>query len=154
MNELLQKTDIVVRGIVGNPKSYLSDDERNVYTDYVIVNPVFLYQPQLVPSARPGIVPSVTVTQLGGSITLPNGLTFTQTEQGLLLLEPGTEGLFLLQRVGDQHRLVGTFYGAFRIEAGTLTPLAKRQSFAPEYRGVPATEAEASMVARLQSLRK
>ena len=150
--DLLRDTDIVVRGIVGEARSYLSDDQRDVYTDYRIDNPVFLYQAQSVPSARPGVMPTVTVTQLGGTVTI-NDRKFTQTEQGLPPLESGAEGLFLLERVDNHYRIVGTFYGAFGIVGGTLRPLTKVQSFAPEYKDVAAAPAAEEMVTRLRALR-
>lgn len=42
IDEVLRDVDIVVTGIVGQPNSYLSDDQREVYPDYPISNPIFL----------------------------------------------------------------------------------------------------------------
>src|SRR5258708_28836061 len=55
--------------------------------------PTFLYQTQPSAFPRPGIAAAITVTQLGGTITV-NGQSFKQTEQGLPPLLPGTDGLF------------------------------------------------------------
>ena len=54
---LLADTDTVVSGRVGQPGSaYLSDDQREVYTDYLIENPIFLYQRSPVASRTPGVI--------------------------------------------------------------------------------------------------
>ena len=63
------------------PRSYLSDDQQEVYTDYPILNPSFVYQSVVVTSTKPGM-PTVTVTLPGGSITI-NGLTYTFKDLGL-----------------------------------------------------------------------
>ena len=153
ITKLLNETDMVVRGIVGQPRVYLSDDQRDVYTDYPLEKPVVLYEARLASSAAPGTVPAVTVTQLGGTITI-NGLTFKHEEEGLSALVPGTAGLFLLRRIGTQYRIAGTYFGAFLISEGKLTPLASREAFAPEYRGVPEGPAVQQLVAQARSLRK
>jgi hypothetical protein len=44
LDRVLADTDMIVTGVVGQPRSYLSDDQRDVYTDYPLSNPAFLYQ--------------------------------------------------------------------------------------------------------------
>jgi hypothetical protein len=68
MRSLLPEADLVVTGIVGDSRSYLSKDQRDIYTDYSIDDPVFLYQSKLVATSQPGMVPQVIVTQLGGTV--------------------------------------------------------------------------------------
>ncbi len=84
---------MIVYGTIGEGRSYLSDDQRDVYTDYPINEPVFAYRSELasIPAGR--VVQGVTVTQLGGTVTV-NGVAFTQTEPALPPLEAGTRGLF------------------------------------------------------------
>src|SRR3989304_5341194 len=52
LTEVLGDADTVVKGLVGDSRSYLSDDQRDVYTDYVIVNPLFLYQAEMATSVK------------------------------------------------------------------------------------------------------
>jgi len=138
MSELVRKADLVVRGTVGTPTAYLSDDNMDVYSDYPLIDAVVLhgFTP---PSSRPG-PQMIVVTQLGGTIVQGN-LKFTQIEDGLPALKPGSEGVFVLKQVGTKYHLVGTFFGAFGISNGILTPLTNRRDFATEYRGVPAAAA-------------
>ena len=56
MTQILDETDTVVKGKVGTPRSYLSDDQREIYTDYAISNPEFLYESDVATSTRPGAV--------------------------------------------------------------------------------------------------
>lgn len=153
LTEILGDADTVVRGIVGESRSYLSDDQRDVYTDYSILNPIFLYQAEMVTSTRPGVMPTVTVTLLGGTIKF-NGLTYTSQVMALPPLEPGTECLFLLKRIGDKYRIAGTFYGAFRVAASKLVPLTRKEGFASEYHEMPAIQATEDIVALLRALRR
>ena len=74
VENLLSATDVIVRGTLGESRSYLSDDQTEVYTDYDIQNPQILYR------AHPGVLsesePSrITVTLWGGTVTI-NGLSF------------------------------------------------------------------------------
>ena len=138
MSELVREADLIVRGTVGTPTAYLSDDNMNVYSDYPLIDAVVLHGLTR-PSSRPG-PQTIVVTQLGGTIVLGN-LKFTQTEDGLPALQSGSEGVFVLKLVETKYHLAGTFYGAFGISNGILTPLTNRRDFATEYRGVPAAAA-------------
>jgi len=150
MSDLLGITDVVVMGTIGNPRSYVSEDQRDVYTDYPINNAVFIYQKQPTATQTPGTLPGVTVTQLGGTVTV-NGTKFTQKEPALLPLQSGTQGLFLLQRIGTKYQITRVYYGAFRIVDGVLLPLMARKDFLPEYRNMTVSAAVTSIRAILQN---
>src|SRR5579862_3069057 len=98
MDQVLSVTDLLVRGVVGPPESYLSDDQMDVYTDYPIADPVVLYEAPAVES-KTAAVQTVTVTLLGGVITI-DGLSFTSKHQALPLLQVSTECMFLLRKIG------------------------------------------------------
>lgn len=149
--ELLREADIVVRGIVGEPRSYLSEDKLNVYTDYPLVHPVVLFQRKALTSPTPG-QHSVTVTQLGGRITVGN-LDFTQAEMGLSRLVPGSEGIFILKWNQNKSHIAGTFYGAFGVSNKTVMPLTSKHDFALDYRGAPVDTVLADLTTRLQIVR-
>jgi hypothetical protein len=152
IDRVLNETGMIVRGVVGEPRSYLSDDKLEIYSDYPLRTPTILYQATMTALSKPGM-PGVTVTAIGGAVTL-NGLTFTSTHDALPHLEVGTECLFLLKRVGEKYFIAGTYYGAFRIVGGTVTPLAKTWGFAPELRGAPVDVVAADVVARVTALQR
>lgn len=153
VNQILAITDLIVRAVLSGPTSYLSDDEMDVYTDYPLQHAVILYQVQESPRPRVSQEPAVTVTMLGGAVTI-NRLTFTSKHEGLPLIPPGTECLLLLKQVGNRYFIAGTYYGAFRIVNGTLTRLVHREEFAPELNGASASSAEQDLVSRVASMRR
>jgi hypothetical protein len=60
---------MIVRGMVGEPTSYMSEDQRSVYTDYPIKNLSILYTEVVTETKQPGL-PALAVTILGGAISL------------------------------------------------------------------------------------
>lgn len=51
---ILRDTDVIVRGVVGNPRSYLSDDQLTIFSDYPIAKPVILFDTMIASSSKPG----------------------------------------------------------------------------------------------------
>jgi hypothetical protein len=47
---------------MGTPRAYLSEGQKNIYTDYPIVSPGIAFGAQALTHAKPGL----TVTLLGG----------------------------------------------------------------------------------------
>jgi hypothetical protein len=142
-SEFLRQTDLLVAGTVGESRSYLSDDERDVYTDRAIeAVRVYYRRPIAAPAAmlaRPGVVLErpIAITELGGTIVV-SGTSFTQDERTKAPLTLGMRGLFLLRQKGERYWLVTPTLGAFAIENDRLRPLATREDYAREYRNVPA----------------
>ena len=153
IDELLLSTDMVVIGTIGEPRSYLSEDQLDVLTDYPVMNARILSPVDVFTARKPESLATVTVTQLGGTLLL-GGQTFTQTEAGLAPLSPGIQALLLLKRIGEKYRIAGTYFGVFEIAAGRLRPLVNKRTFALNYRDAPAEQAAAEMVARLPARAK
>ena len=150
---LLADTDLIVRGVVGQPeRAYLSDDQTEVYTDYDIHNPEFLYDSGLQRDAKPGVTPSARVTVLGGTVTV-DGLSYTSIHDSLPALEPGTDCVLLLKRVGAGYLIARRYSGAFRISAGHLLPLSSSVGLPSRYRETPSAELIAEWVAQLSAQR-
>ncbi len=121
----LADTHTILRGRVGVPlPSYISDDETEVYTDYLIEDPVILYHSTPQAADRPGMPPAIRVTLPGGTVTI-GGLSFHSHYDELPALTTGTDCLFLLKRVGQRYLIINRFQGAFQISNGRLVPLSK-----------------------------
>jgi len=159
LNEILQATDLVVVGTLGEPHSYLSQDQLDVNTDFPVENAtVFYYKYRSPKSPEPDnkIQQTLTLTQLGGTIVI-DSKKFTQLETALPTLQLGTKGLFLLQRRGGKYWIAGPsatllFYGAFSItHEEELMPLMSRRDFAQEYRDLKVSEGLGRMMKILQS---
>ena len=152
LDVVLRDADVIVRGIVGNPRSYLSDDQITIFSDYPIVKPAVLFDKTVVSSPMPGFR-EIVVTLEGGKVTL-GGLTFTVIPEGLPGLNPGSECFLLLKRMRGKLYVAGDGYlGAFEISPDNrLMPLTGARGFAPAYRGAAATPAVNSIVVRRRSV--
>ena len=144
---LLRITDVIVRGRLGTRRSFLSDDEREVLTEYPIVKATTLYTASV---SKPNLPPATTVRMKGGAVTI-NGLTYKETHEALRLPAPGTECLLLLQEFGGRYYVAGMYYGIFRIEHGRLKAMANDEKL-PAYRDLSAPTAIKEIVAQRQQL--
>ena len=151
VGDILKRTDVIVRGVIGESRSYLSDDRQNVFTDFELKQITIVHERQMRSFAQPGLFATLSVTQLGGRITI-NGAEYTQIEEGLPLLVSGTECLLFLQQVGQRYHIADTFFGAFEISANRLRPLTAKRDFAPEYRDVPVEQAVLDALNRIRAL--
>jgi hypothetical protein len=147
LRDIFHFVDLAVRGVVGEPTTYMTDDMRDVLTDYPIVNPEFLFRAVSSPVPRPGWPPEATVTLRGGSVVV-DGLTYTFVADALPSLEPGTECLFLLHYSQGRYIPAGISYGVFEI-GEDLRPLTRKQGFGEELRGVPSQRAITDIIRTL-----
>jgi hypothetical protein len=145
VESLLSSTDLVVRGVVTQTRSYLSPNQRDVYTDYEVRRPRVLYRVGSSSDGRPG-VDSMTVTLLGGTIEL-NGLTFKAVHKGLPSLPSGEEHILLLRQSDSRFFIAGDYFGAFRVVRGRVEPSVRKGGFAEKYKGMPAAEAARALAA-------
>ena len=132
VDALLQATDIIVVGTIGEPVSYLSSDQRDVYTDYPILNSIVLFDAAPSRQTTDQSARAIVVTQVGGTVTV-NGAQFTHTETALAPLQSGRRALFLLHRDLDKYFIAGKYYGVFDVTSAAFKPLMSRQDFATEY---------------------
>jgi hypothetical protein len=153
VEDILKDIDIVVVGIVGESRSFLSDDQRDIYTDYEIRNATILYSAPVHPTAQSRTAKPVTVTLLGGSLSI-GGITFRDLQKALPALTRDAEHLFLLKQVGNRYYLVGGFVGAFAIVERKLRPVSQKTRFAPEYMGIPSAQAVADLLGRIRAARQ
>jgi hypothetical protein len=141
---------MLVLGRLGEPHSYLSDDQMQVLTDYRLNEPNVFFDSTT--RVAQGDTPhSIIVTQHGGTINV-QGIMYTEAHEALGPLKPGSEVLCLLKRAGAKYQIAGFdgYYGVFEVENGVLKPLMSREDFAPDYRGRPLHDAVQSMLAVLR----
>jgi hypothetical protein len=152
VNSIIRASDLIVRGIVGEPKTYLSDDQMKVFSDYPIIKPAVLFDSAVALTVKPSL-PEIFVTLEGGRIQV-GALTFTATNQGLPGLQPGSDCLLLLKRVNNKLFIAGGHYGAFEVKDGKMVPLTQKSKFAPAYRGAPAASVIDTIVKQRLSVGK
>ena len=142
---LLATTDLVVRGVVRETRSYLSPNQQDVYTDYEISRPRVLYRSGSTSGGKPGM-DFITVTLLGGTIEV-NGLTFKSIHHALPSLHSGEEHILLLRQSDSRFFIAGNYFGAFRVVHGRVEPSGEKAWFAQKYRGMPAAGAARALAA-------
>lgn len=143
---VLKDTHLIVRGTVGETRTYLSADAREILTDYQLSPVQVIYRSQAA-AARIPAMSSVTVTLLGGTVAL-NGLTYTSTHEALPGLAPGQEYVLLLRQDDGRFMVAGRYFEAFRIVDGKVEPSVKKQRFAEELAGQPVADVVTSLVGR------
>ena len=146
LSKTLSQVTLIVKGTVASARSYLSDDQTNVFTDYVIENTLIAFRSEPPPPVtRPGLPPPFVVTLSGGRIEIA-GKTFIHSDGALPALVPGTEVVLLLERdAAGKYRPIHGFLGAFQVAKGRLTRLTRVESFAPEMEGREVGEALSEM---------
>jgi hypothetical protein len=94
---LLADTDLLVRGVVGEPTTFLSNGGMNIYTEYPPIDTVTLYDSGVAASARPGPASRRPITVMKRAVRWPStAARSVKFEAELPPLHPGTECLFLL----------------------------------------------------------
>jgi hypothetical protein len=151
--ELVRETETLAAGTLSNPRSYLSDDEAEVLTDYDLADQVTLFTTKSDSFRAPTLPQPLTLTQKGGTVVV-NGVSFTEKEPALEPLTPGTRVLCLLKSAGNKNMIVGAFFGIFSVEDGVVKPLTTRTGFAPDYRNVEYGAAVDSMLRVVRARQK
>lgn len=125
---LLGKSDLVVRGTIGNVvASNLSRDEQDVQTEYRVHISEFLFR-AITADVQGEDAPYVTIVQRGGT-TLVDGYPLTVKHLALPALKPGTEVILFLVAVDGKYKVAQDFFGAFAIHGHMVTPLGKASVF-------------------------
>jgi hypothetical protein len=148
---LLSDTDLIVRGVVGTPRSYLSDDQRDVLSDYPILNLTVVYQARGLARALDPAAKTMTVTLDGGVIEI-DGLTFMSRPGALPQLDPGSETVLCLKRTAGKYLVALKYFGAFAIRNDQLAPLTRKNGFAPDVQQMAATQMIATLRSRAEAL--
>jgi hypothetical protein len=142
LEQIIPKADLIVHGTVIGVTSYLSSDQKDVLTDYVIAPIRVLYR-RSTPGQTPGEATSVTVTRWGGQTTV-NGVQVVDEDLDLRQFHLGEELLLVLasDRSNRKFTLVSSPSGAFGVQGGRLEPMVQHPAFAAD-RGKSIDEVQA-----------
>jgi hypothetical protein len=132
VSELSRQADLVIDGDVQAIRTYLSNDECYVLTDYLLT-PRAMVAGMALQSTQPGPRPLV-VTLVGGATTI-DGVQVVVRDEQLPLIPSGSRVMLFLQpsaRDKDKFELVGAVSGAFALSADDrVSPLV--QGAGPDY---------------------
>jgi hypothetical protein len=130
LESVLPRADVIVHGTVDRVTTYLSPDQRDLYTDY-LVRPLRMIPPRP-PAvlARPGQTPvppaPIVVTRWGGQTTI-NGVQVTQEDAEVSAFRVGDEVVLLLaySKEEGKYRLPSLVSGVFLVDDSLLKPSGK-----------------------------
>lgn len=115
-------SDIILIGVVGETKAHLSENKRNVYSEFrVAIETVFKTNSQ---QAKQGSV--VTVDRIGGFVTYENGQKILYRMSGMYMPKIGGRYLFFLNSINKHDYKILTAYEL--TEAGVI-PLDMSSQF-------------------------
>ena len=154
LEALASGADIVVQGIVKPLKTYLSSDERDLLTDY-LVTPTRIFLQRIAPTAAAGQAPSIVLTRRGGTAVI-EGVQVTVADRSVPPLIAGDEYILFLrldrERTGT-FRDVSAWAGTWGVTGGMvqlLEPGIYGETFG-RVRGIAVNRLEAELRARPES---
>jgi hypothetical protein len=124
---VLNETDLIVRGKLGNGVGRLSPDELDVFTTYPIVNPEILFPSTPDPYRTPGMAPVSLSVSVKGGTAIVDGYRASVHHDDTPDLVPGLDMILLLQTVKDQHWIAGHGAGAFIVRESKVLPAMPRR---------------------------
>ena len=126
LQELVERSDLIVHGRITASDAILFMDDRYVGTDYTVVPlRVLKLKPTLNVRPRPGLPPSAAVVRRMGGTVLDGSSRYTTINSSLPEAEAphtGDEVIWFLRYEPELQvfSLVGGSFGAFRIKAGQV----------------------------------
>jgi hypothetical protein len=120
--ELVGSSDLVLQASVAPLRTYLSDDQYDVFTDFLVTPLTVLLQRTPDTSAVPGDARSIVVRQYGGRMVL-DGVQITAVNRDAVPFDTTpTVVLFLKRAQTGGYELVHERLGVFRVRDGQLEP--------------------------------
>ena len=150
LEQLTSTADLIVQGTVRPLQTYLSPDEKELLTDYLVVPTRILLQRAAQTSGRPGPAAAITLTRRGGT-TLIEGVQVSFVDQQVAPLIAGAEYILFLRldkERSDTFRDVNERVGTWSVEKGLVRLLGEAgmhgETFA-RVRGIPIDRLEAEL---------
>jgi hypothetical protein len=125
--EIVAKADLIVHGRAVATKTYLSDDQMHLYTDYLITPVRVLLQRTVMSTPVPGATPPpIIVRQFGGEMMI-DGVTVSDQDDEQPPLQSGAEVLLILvyNKADGKYRLPEDIAGAFSVNGSQIAPLMR-----------------------------
>ncbi len=132
---LAREADTIVYGTVTALRTYLSDDQREVLTDYEVTPIQVVAQRVVKPSPTPGPQP-IVITQWGGQLTI-DGVQVTAEDHNLPMLPAGVPLVLFLTSSAKGGRHAGDdIMKAFAVDGVRMRPLSKPPLALERFKGV------------------
>jgi hypothetical protein len=142
LEEMLPTADLVVEGTVEPINTYLSSDQKDLYTDYLVTPLRTVLQRNVVPTTGPGKVPPIIVKRWGGR-TVIDGVQVIVEDNDVRSFRPGERLLLILvYNKGDgKYHLPADDSGAFSVNGDQIEPMVNHPRVA-RFRGMAIAQFE------------
>jgi hypothetical protein len=144
--------DLVVRGQIGKATGHLTEDGRDIYTTYEILNPQVFFAAKVQQLPRPGIAVPLTFTQRGGTVEIA-GHKVTVTYDNVAKVRAGMEAILLLHERDGKNWPAGTG-GIFEVQASKVVSISPRPGEHRRFDGVDANTFLSEVVGKRKKLVK
>jgi hypothetical protein len=148
--QVVAGADLIVHGTAMPVRTYLSEDENSLFTDYLISPLRVMFQKSPTVSAIPGVAKPIIVKRWGGK-TVINGVDVSETDRDAPAFDAGIELVLCLAldvKDGTYH-MVSDVSGTFAVKNGTIVPLVNDAKF-DRFKGTTIEQ----LAAEVQLLRK
>jgi hypothetical protein len=147
---IVAKADLILHGRVVPTKTYLSDDQMHLYTDYSVTPIKVILQRTGLSVAVPGASTEIILKQFGGTIMI-NGVQVSDGDDDMPLLQNGAEVLLVLvyNKGEGKYQLPEEVAGAFSVNGSQIAPLLRSAFKYERFQGMGIAQFE-SEVRRLR----
>jgi hypothetical protein len=139
---MVSSADLIVHATVRPIRTYLSEDQVELFTDYVVTPLRIMYERSLRPSKTPGAVAPIALTVWGGR-TMLEGVEVELRDKDAPRLDDNSEVvLYLREDTGGSFRLVSEVTGALGVTAGKVNFLNREQAYDDRFREIKGLSVE------------
>jgi hypothetical protein len=145
-------TDLVVRGQVGKATGHLTEDGRDIYTTYEILNPQVFFAARVQQLPWPGIAVPLTFTQRGGTVEIA-GHKASVSYDNVAKVRAGMEVILLLHERDGKNWPAGAG-GIFEVQGSKVVPLSPQPGDHRKFDGVDANSFLSEVARKRRELTK
>ena len=116
-DQVAREADLIVHATLRKQSTYLSEDQKTLYTDFEIVPTAVITSRYPTTLSRPGVVQGPVLRQWGGETTI-NGVSVRIYDENFPLLQSDRQFLLLLtfNKSLGKYEIVDGIAGAFEID--------------------------------------
>jgi hypothetical protein len=133
---LVAEADLIVHATVTPIRTYLSADQREVFTDYAVSPIRMLFKRNVDASATPGVVASIVMTAWGGRMTVEGVEVVLRDRNAPQLGDRVEAALFLKEDAPGRYRLVSDVTGALGVTAGRIRFLNADEAYDERFKSI------------------
>jgi hypothetical protein len=122
--DVVKRADLIVEGIVRTRASYLTDEGRDIFTDYDLSILRVLFQREMLVSSQPGVALPVIFKSHGGQVIVDGLRLFinVETNNARVTLTEGDHVYLFAVRDRDDGKWLVRPYDVFKVVNGAVAP--------------------------------